>query len=224
MEAYGPQGWWPGETPFEVCAGAVLTQNTSWRNAARAVERLKEAGLLEAEALASCRSDRLQRLIRTAGYFRRKSRTLGTVARFLRDECGGDPRELARPPLAEARARLLALRGVGAETADSMLLYAADVPVFVIDAYTRRVAARHGLVSGNGSDDRLRELFEGGLPRDADVLGEVHALLVRVGKEWCHKREPACAGCPLEPLLPEGGAVEETSRAGAGRSRGARNQ
>ena len=204
LRRYGPQAWWPAESPFEVCAGAVLTQNTNWRNAARAVARLKGAGLLDAERLAARPLRDLQRLARPAGFYRQKARTLAGVASFLRDECGGDPRRLAGGPVAEARERLLALRGVGEETADSILLYAAGAPVFVLDTYTRRIARRHRLGGAPESDRRLRAFFEGGLPQEAGVLGEMHALLVRVGKERCGKREPRCGGCPLEPLLPPG--------------------
>jgi endonuclease-3 related protein len=207
LAAYGRQGWWPGKTPTEVCVGAVLTQNTRWANVERALSRLEKAGLLhDSAALSACPLPRLERLVRPAGFFRRKAATLRRLARFLDAECGGDPRLLAEIGLERARAALLALAGIGPETADSILLYAAGLPVFVADAYAARVARRHGMLTGAPRYRNVQAAFRDGLPEDSQLFNEYHALLVRVGKERCHRALPDCRGCPLEPLLPEGQA------------------
>lgn len=220
--ALGGQGWWPvtpraGEPPryhpgrnlrpgaraaFEIAAGAVLTQNTAWTGAARAVTSLRAAGLLSPYALAAAAPSHLAPKIRPAGYFRMKARRLRELARWWRD-AGGFERIRHRPTEA-LRRELLAVSGVGPETADSILNYAFHRPVFVVDAYTRRVFERHGLAEAGEPYDALRRRVEGafsGTPRRRGrAYRELHAQLVEVGKRWCRPRAPDCGACPLRPL------------------------
>ena len=199
LERFGPQGWWPGRTPFEVAVGAILTQNTAWSNVERAIRALRAAGALSFSGMRALPERRLAALIRPSGYFNQKAKKLRAFLKWLaaRDSRGSVRRAL-RGPLDEVRASLLGVRGVGPETADSILLYAGERAVFVIDAYTRRVLERHGLAGGGESYADLRALFERHLPAGVPIYNEYHALLVRLCKEHCAKRRPACAGCPLE--------------------------
>jgi endonuclease-3 related protein len=196
---FGPQGWWPGRTPFEVAVGAILTQNTAWSNVERAVANLRRAGALSCRGMRALSEKRLAGLIRPSGYFNQKARKLRDFLAWLasRDRGGSVARAL-RGPLEEVRESLLAVRGIGPETADSVLLYAGERPVFVIDAYTRRVLERHRLARAGDSYEDLRALFERSLPPSVPIYNEYHALLVRLGKERCAKRAPRCARCPLE--------------------------
>jgi endonuclease-3 related protein len=203
-EAYGDQKWWPGGTPFEVAAGAVLTQNTAWANVEKAIANLKRADLLTPGRVAAARGSRLAALVKPAGYYNVKARRLKALARFLVGEYGGDFRAPAADPA--AREKLLAVHGVGPETADSILLYACGVATFVVDAYTRRVLARHGLAAEEAGYDELKELFEANLPADAAAFNQYHALLVRAGRERCRPRAPRCEGCPLEGFNARAGA------------------
>lgn len=197
---YGDQRWWPGETPLEVAVGAVLTQNTAWANVEKAIANLKAAGLLDARKLVQVPLARLAALIKPAGYYNIKARRLQALLKMMVRDFGGDFARLAEMP--DARDRLLAVKGIGPETADSILLYAAGVPTFVVDAYTRRVLVRHGVADRDATYDDLKELFERHLPRDARMFNQYHALFVRVGKERCRRRRPLCAGCPLESESP----------------------
>ena len=195
--AFGPQHWWPAETPFEVVVGAVLTQNTAWRNVERAIARLRAANALSPEALAVAPRARLEEWIRPAGFYRQKAGRLAGVARFVLEAGGMDaPAASARRDPGAARRRWLALHGVGPETADSILLYAFGVPVFVIDAYTKRILARLGLAPEGIGYEELQTRFHAALPRDARLFNEYHALFVALGKDFCRAR-PHCAGCPL---------------------------
>jgi endonuclease-3 related protein len=193
---FGPQGWWPGETPLETAVGAMLTQNTNWTNASKAIANLKEAGLLSLEGLRSLSPDQLAEFIRPAGYYNLKARRLGALLDFLAQDLGGDPAALADLPLAEARRALLGVKGVGPETADSILLYAAGLPVFVVDAYTFRILGRHDLAPEGMTYDEMQACFMDHLPREAGLFNEYHALLVRLGKEFCKKGSPRCKECP----------------------------
>jgi len=208
--ALGPQGWWPGETPFEVVVGAILTQNTNWKNVERAIASLKREGLLDPQALDRIDADRLGEIIRPAGYFRIKARRLKNFMHLLAGRFGGDLDALLALSTPALRETVLSVSGIGPETADSIVLYAAGRPVFVVDAYTARILYRHGLIEGDATYDDLQALFHGVLAEDADLFGEYHALLVAVGKQWCRKRAPLCSGCPLEPLLEPGQPVTET--------------
>lgn len=198
--AYGDQQWWPGETPFEVAVGAVLTQNTAWSNVERALARLREADLLAFEKLAALPPAALAPLIKPAGYYNVKARRVAAFLEFLGREYGGRLAALAAEGLPAARERLLAVRGIGPETADSILLYACGLPTFVVDAYTHRVLLRHGLAEETASYDELKDLFESHLPPEVALYNQYHALLVRVGRERCRRGEPRCAGCALEGL------------------------
>jgi endonuclease-3 related protein len=201
LEALGPSHWWPGETPFEVAVGAILTQNTNWGNTARAIANLRSAGLLEPTALAALADARLAELIRPAGYFRLKAARLKNFLRFLRDEAGLSMAALAGKGLATLRPKLLEVKGVGPETADSILLYALGQPTFVVDAYTRRILSRHGMIPEDAGYDEMRDLFMDTLDPDPALFNEYHALLVRVGKDFCRPKAPRCPSCPLAIFL-----------------------
>ena len=194
---FGPQKWWPGRTRFEVIVGAILTQNTAWRNVERAIANLRAAGLLVPEKLRRIKRARLAKLIRSAGYFNVKAERLGAFLDWFFGAYGGDLRRMDRTPTMVLREELLAVRGVGRETADSILLYALKRPVFVIDAYTRRIVRRHGLAAGDEDYDELRALFEDNLPRQVQLYNEYHALIVAAGKNHCGPKT-RCDGCPLE--------------------------
>lgn len=195
---FGPQRWWPGETPFEVMAGAVLTQNTAWVNVERAIAALKAADALSVAAILALDDADLAQLIRPAGYFNVKAKRLKALCAFIAAAgCADAPERLARTgTLAELRERLLAVHGVGEETADSILLYALGLPVFVVDAYTRRSLTRLGRLAGGERYAAIQAGFHAGLPADAALFNEYHALIVTLGKQFCRPR-PRCAGCPL---------------------------
>uniref|UniRef100_UPI00404A5723 endonuclease III domain-containing protein n=1 Tax=Desulfobacca sp. TaxID=2067990 RepID=UPI00404A5723 len=193
---YGPQGWWPGETPLEVAVGAILTQNTNWQNVARAIDRLKEAGVLSASALMALPLPELAALIRPAGYYNVKADRLKNFLAYLMTSYQGSMARMAAASLERLRPELLAVKGIGPETADSILLYALHKPIFVVDAYTHRIFARHGLTAGPYSYEGLQSLCHASLPCDLALFQEFHALLVRTGKDYCRPR-PRCASCPL---------------------------
>jgi endonuclease-3 related protein len=199
IQAYGPQHWWPGDTPFEIMVGAVLTQNTAWTNVEKAIDRLKAAGKLDPRSLVDCTLEQLAELIRPAGYFNVKARRLQSFCRFFIEAGGLD--SLAAQPTHELRKRLLAVHGVGPETADDMLLYAFGRSVFVVDAYTRRVGQRLDILRGGEGYEEIRALFEAALGSDAHTFNELHALIVHHAKQVCRKR-PLCGGCCLADQCP----------------------
>ncbi len=203
--AYGPQHWWPGETPFEVIVGAVLTQSAAWGNVEKAIDNLKAAGALSPEGLRRLSEQELARLIYPSGYFNAKARKLKAFVALLLDRFGGDVDSLLAAPTDELRPLLLGTHGIGPETADSVLLYAAGRPVFVIDAYTRRLFSRLGWSpTGRGDTyDGWQRLFMDVLPAEAPLFNEYHALIVRHGKDVC-RRCPLCPGCPLLEACPTG--------------------
>jgi endonuclease III related protein len=213
----GPMGWWPARTRFEVIVGAILTQNTAWLNVERAIDNLRQARLLTPVALERVPRARLARLIRSSGYFRQKAIKLKAFVRFLRKGYGGSLAKMFRRPTSELREELLTVHGIGPETADSILLYAGHHPVFVVDAYTRRILERHGLTHEKASYDDIRFLFESSLPREPKLWNDYHALIVNVGKNWCRTRNPLCEQCPLGPFLPAASSIAliEDSSAGA---------
>ena len=248
--AWGRQHWWPARTPLEVMVGAILTQNTAWTNVERAIANLRRARALSAAGLRRLPLAQLERLVRPSGYFRQKALRLKNLITWLDRRHGGSVGRMMSRPTAELRQELLELNGIGPETADSILLYAGHHPVFVVDAYTRRILERHQVIPADAPYDQIRNLFEGalgdgfdrastasqrgkrraslGLPgrgrpglRDsaqaehppspmsrarrsavAQRFSDMHGLIVRTGKLHCHKRQPQCAGCPLEPFLP----------------------
>ena len=204
---FGHQHWWPGETPFEVCVGAILTQNTSWTNVERAITNLKSAGVLEAKKLLALPETELAQLIRPAGYFNVKARRLRCFLRVLVEEFNAELPRLFAGDTATVRARLLDINGIGPETADSLLLYAGEHSSLVVDAYTKRIFARHSWCSVDADYDSLKMLCETALnekpPAERlDYWQDYHAQLVMVGKHYCRKSKPRCEDCPLRPLLP----------------------
>jgi endonuclease-3 related protein len=199
FERFGPQNWWPGETQFEIIVGAILTQNTNWTNVEKAIANLKSAQLLNPEGLHRLDHAQLAELIRPAGYFNVKAKRLKSFLTWLFENYDGELANLQHVDTEQLRAELLTVRGIGRETADSILLYAFDRPLFVVDAYTARVVFRHQLLDTDADYEQLRELFESNLDEDLHMFNEYHALLVRVGKEFC-KPKPKCPGCPLEKL------------------------
>ena len=208
FDALGPQKWWPAQSPFEVIVGAVLVQNTNWQNVRRAIENLRRADLLEPNALYSVAAEELEQLIRPAGYYRVKARRLRNLLQLLVEHYDGSLEAMFATALPGLREELLAVNGVGPETADSILLYAGNLPVFVVDAYTHRVLSRHGCIEFDADYHAIQDYFQGELPEDVALFNEFHALLVNVGKHFCRKSKPNCAECPLGELLPEGGALE----------------
>lgn len=200
-ESLGPQSWWPAKTPFEVIVGAILTQNTNWTNVERAIANLRREHLLTPRAMERVSPAHLASLIRSSGYFRQKAKKLKAFVRFLRDEYSGSLKRMFQTPTAELRKKLLGVHGIGPETADSILLYAGDKAIFVVDAYTKRILSRHRWVGDNATYEEMRTLIESHLPRDVSRYNEFHALLVNVGKNWCRPRDPRCSECPLGPFL-----------------------
>lgn len=229
--AWGPQHWWPAQSPFEVIVGAYLTQNTSWTNVERALDNLRAADRLSLEGVRKASLREIEKLIRPSGYFRQKARRLKLFVEFLDHYYGGSLERMFASPTAELREKLLALHGVGPETADSILLYAGNHPVFVVDAYTRRVFSRHLLIRQKASYEEIGQMVESALvgvalpdgrstsnrggtsrglahtastvsatlrPARVQVLNEMHALIVGVGKDFCLKSEARCEACPLK--------------------------
>ena len=198
---HGPQHWWPAETPFEVMVGAILTQNTAWSNVEKAIAALKTFGLMDPVKLRELDDDTLAEAIRPAGTFRVKTRRLKALLDWFVGVHGADFDRLRAMRPERVREELLEVKGVGPETADSILLYALGFPVFVVDRYTWRILTRHGVVDEDAAYDDMRELFERALPRKADLFNDYHAQIVRVGKDHC-RTTAICEGCPLERHLP----------------------
>ena len=195
--AHGPQSWWPGDTRFEIMVGAVLTQNTAWSNVEKAIANLRAAQALTPQAIVAAPHRQLAAWLRPSGYFNIKARRLRALCEWLMQQ--GGVRRLARQPTDKLRHALLSVHGIGPETADDILLYAFARPVFVIDAYTRRIFARLGLVEGREDYEELRQLFESRLDSDVSLFNEYHALIVAHGKDICRPR-PRCMHCRLRTL------------------------
>ena len=200
---YGPTHWWPGDTPFEIAIGAILTQNTAWTNVERAIKNLKKAKLLSPKKILDAPTDLLHTAIRPSGYFRQKTIRIQRFAKHLLDHYQGSVKRMARRPLGELRDELLELHGIGPETADDILLYACDKPIFVVDEYTRRILARHGRVHHDIKYHPLQQFVEKNLEPDVKLFKELHGLIVWTGKDFCRKT-PNCDNCPLKPLLKRG--------------------
>ena len=203
LTSLGPQHWWPGQTPFEIIVGAILTQNTAWKNAELALRKLRAEGLLSPRAIERAPLPRLEAVVRPSGYFRQKARKLKAFCRFLRREYKGSVRRMFSTPTTELRQKLLAVFGVGPETADAILLYAGEHPVFVVDAYTKRVLHRHGWIGENAKYEDVRWMFERHSPGNSRWFNEFHALIVHVGKNFCRRQQPLCHQCPLGRYLEE---------------------
>lgn len=194
---FGPQRWWPADSPFEVIVGAILTQNTNWSNVERAIKNLKKAEVLEAKKLYKLPHSKLAGLIRPAGYFNIKAGRLKEFLRFFFQNYQGDLKNMRNKKSAVLREELLAVKGIGPETADSILLYALNRPIFVVDAYTRRILFRHSLIEEDASYSQIQNLFMKSVQNDVELFNEYHALLVRLGKDFCLKSKPKCSICPL---------------------------
>ncbi|EHJ46277.1 HhH-GPD family protein [Solidesulfovibrio carbinoliphilus subsp. oakridgensis] len=201
-DALGPGRWWPDASPFEIAVGSILTQNVSWENVERAMANLKAGGEFTAEALLALPVEELARLIRPVRYFQVKAARLRNLLALIVHDLGGDLTALARMDLETARQTLLAVRGVGPETADKILLFALGLPSFVVDAYTVRVCGRHALLAEDAGYGEVREMFMDALPEDPALFAEYHELLARVGNAWCKPKAPRCATCPLAAFLP----------------------
>ncbi len=199
FKAFGPQHWWPGDTPFEIAVGAILTQNTNWGNVEKAITNLKKEKRLNPKALQDISHKKLASLIRPAGYFNIKADRLKHFITFLLDRYKGSMKKMKAEETLPLRERLLSVKGIGPETADSILLYALGKPVFVIDAYTKRILSRHKLVSERSTYHELQGIFHENLPHDVKLFNEYHALFVMLGKDYC-KPKPRCEGCPLQGL------------------------
>ena len=191
---FGPQHWWPASNAFEVCVGAILTQNTDWRNVEHAIENLKKAKKLSMEGISNLEHEELERLIRSAGFYRQKAVRLKEFCKYVKERYNGSLEKMFSKPISELRSELLALHGIGEETADSIILYAANKPSFVIDAYTARIFERY--FGKRATKAQLKEIFENSLPKDVKLYNEYHALLVALAKQFCRKK-PLCEKCPI---------------------------
>jgi len=199
LSSFGKQNWWPAETKIEMIVGAVLTQNTSWSNVEKAIRNLRARDLLSIEGLSNAPLNVLSDYIKPAGYFNLKARRLKNLIHFVNDRYAGNLDELFSLDITTIRDGLLSVNGIGRETADSIVLYAAELPLFVIDTYTYRILTRHGLVDENIDYSGLQAIFMDNLPHEAELFKEFHALIVKAGKEFC-KKKPLCIECPLRIL------------------------
>jgi len=197
FKAFGPQRWWPGDTPFEVIVGAILTQNTAWKNVEKAIHNLKKAKVLQPKKMHDLSERELAKLIRPAGYFNIKAKRLKHFLNYLFDRYGGRLDRMFRKRTDALRRELLSVNGIGPETADSILLYAGNHPVFVVDAYTKRIFSRHQIIKEDTDYHDIQKLFVDNLPHDVKIFNEYHALIVSIGKDFCRNRKPLCSRCPL---------------------------
>lgn len=195
-DRFGPQDWWPGDTAFEIIVGAILTQNTAWTNVEKAINNLKQNKLLSPKALSKVKTGKIAKLIKPSGYYNIKAKRLKNFLNFLNSAHNGDLKKFLNQETHHLRRVLLNINGIGPETADSILLYAADRPIFVVDAYTRRIFSRHQIIKEDIPYDQIQRFFMSNLPRSIKIYNEYHALIVRTGKEFCRKN-PKCAACPL---------------------------
>ena len=201
FDYFGPQGWWPSESALEMVVGAVLTQNTNWKNVRKALENLKKSDMLQLETLVTLSPEELANYIRPAGYYNLKAKRLLNLLAMIVREYDGSFDTLIEDDLDSCRQKLLQVNGVGEETADSILLYVGCQPIFVVDAYTHRVFSRHNLLPEETSYQEIQECFMDNLPADAGLFNEYHALIVKVAKEFCKRKNPLCHQCPLQKFL-----------------------
>ncbi|MEO0184771.1 MAG: endonuclease III domain-containing protein [candidate division WOR-3 bacterium] len=197
---FGPQHWWPGDSPFEIIIGAILTQNTNWQNVEKAINNIKKAGLMNPKSLLANRK-KIPQLIKPSGFYRLKADRLITFLKYFVEEYNGNIENFNGLDTNSIRLELLAISGIGPETADSILLYALNRPVFVVDAYTKRIFSRHKLISNDADYDGVQNFFQENLPKSVKLYNEYHALIVRLGKQYCKKNEPLCDTCPLYILF-----------------------
>ena len=200
LDHFGPQGWWPGDTSFEIMVGAVLTQNTNWTNVSRAINNLKKENLLSFEKLHALPVEVLAEKIQPAGYFNLKAARLKNLLNFIAQEYNGSLEDLFAQDMQTLREHILTVKGIGPETADSILLYAGGKPAFVVDAYTHRIFVRHNIIAEEEGYYEIQEYFTLSLPEDVELFNQYHALIVRLGKEFCKKSKPLCSRCPLEKI------------------------
>lgn len=196
---FGPQHWWPAESPFEVIIGAILTQNTAWTNVETAIAQLRQNNCLTLEALTAISEKKLATLIYSSGFFNQKARRLKTITSFISTAYGGSLHQLFSEPLEDLREKLLALKGLGPETVDSILLYAGDQPVFVIDSYTKRIFSRHRLIDEKASYESMQNYFMSQQDHHTQTFNEYHALIVKTAKIYC-KKTASCSNCPLRSI------------------------
>lgn len=194
---FGPLNWWPGNTPFEIMVGAILTQNTTWRNVEKAINNLKKENLLEAQKLYCINPNKLAQLIKPSGYYNIKAQRLKNFVNLFVEEYSGSEKKMFSRDGEELRGKLLKVKGIGPETADSILLYAGEKPYFVVDAYTKRIFSRHKLISEDASYHQIQEFFIKNLDRDVKLFNEFHAQIVMLGKTICTSRNPDCTKCPI---------------------------
>ena len=199
IDCYGPQHWWPADEPFEVIVGAILTQSTAWVNVEKAIGNLKQAGVLDRDSLYRISIEELAELIRPSGYYNMKARKVKAFVERLY-EYGGSLEQMFTPDIPYLRAELLSIYGIGQETADSIILYAAEKPVFVIDTYTQRIIGRLGMNPDYGNYGALQSLFMKNLPHNTRLFNQYHALLVQHGKSICRKTQPQCSKCCLKDI------------------------
>lgn len=199
FDALGPRHWWPGETPFEVIIGAILTQNTNWSNVEKAIKNLKTAGKLSPEGMYELSVTELAELIRPSGFFNVKAKRVKAFINWLFSRYEGNLSKMFAQDLQALRGELLSVKGIGPETADSILLYAGNMPTFVVDAYTHRIFSRHELIPEESTYDEMKSFFEENLPEDVQLFNEYHALIVNIGKTFC-KTKKVCEPCPLKDL------------------------
>jgi endonuclease-3 related protein len=211
MDSYGPQHWWPADEPFEVMVGAILTQSAAWVNVEKAINNLKAAGMLSPRALRRLSQNELASLIRPCGYFNAKARKLKALAEWLGQAYGDDMAKMSAISLKRLRPQLLAVHGIGEETADSIILYAANKPIFVIDAYTRRIIDRLGLAPSDNTYSAYQSFFMENLPHRTALFNEYHALLVNHGKKVC-RQCPLCRECCLKDICRYGQEVLKSAK------------
>ncbi len=198
---YGPQKWWPGDGPFEMLVGAILTQNTNWQNVTKAIENLKNRQLLSFCALEAASHQEIATAIKPSGYYNIKTQRLKNLLTMIRNCYSGKLEDLLADSTENARSQLLGVKGIGPETADSILLYGGGHPIFVVDAYTHRIFSRHQLVPEESYYEEIQDIFMDSLPIEAQLFNEYHALIVRIGKNYCKKNRPLCESCPLQKFL-----------------------
>lgn len=199
FERFGEQHWWPGDTEFEIIIGAILTQGTNWNNVEKAINNIKEEGLLDINKFKDLKIQDVKRLIKPSGFYNVKGERLKNFIDEFKNKFK-DIDDMKKLGKNELREWLLSIKGIGKETADSIILYALRKPVFVVDVYTRRILNRHNIIKGNEEYDEIRKIFEDNLPNDERIFNEYHALLVKIGKEFCLKKNPKCKECPLNIL------------------------
>lgn len=200
FEKFGPRHWWPGDTRLEIIVGAILTQNTAWSNVEKAIVNLKKEKALNARRLSGISEKRLSTLIKPTGYFNVKARRLKNFLSFLNLSYGGSLDRMFKTDTWELREQLLKVSGIGPETADSILLYAGHKPVFVVDAYTKRVFSRHGFINDSAAYEEVQGLLMKNLPAEEKLFNEFHALIVELGKNICRPAKPLCRECPIRRI------------------------